>query len=74
MDTAYNFIFENSDLLEDLDDLDNIVRRPRVFKERRHYFEEYDDVDFCTRFRLSKQSCLDVLELIEDKLEYPSDR
>lgn len=74
MDRAFNFIFENEDILENLDSLDNIVKRPRIYKERRKYFEEYDDVDFCTRFRLSKESVLDVLELIEDKLEYPSDR
>lgn len=58
MDAAvYNFIFENNifDNLDYLDDLDIIVRRQRIFKERRSYFEEYDDVDFCTRFRLSKE-------------------
>nr|XP_026498851.1 putative nuclease HARBI1 [Vanessa tameamea] len=73
MDAAYNFIFENN-VLENLDYLDTIVRRPRIFKERRSYFEEYDDLDFCTRFRLSKETTLDILQLIEDKLEYPSDR
>ncbi|CAK1602659.1 unnamed protein product [Parnassius mnemosyne] len=76
MEAAYNFIFEheNDDILENLELLDNIVRRPKTYKERRDYFEEYDDVDFRTRFRLSKESCLDVLQMIEDKLEYPSNR
>lgn len=73
MDAAYNFIFANN-ILENLDCLDGIVRRPRIFKDRHCYFEEYDDVDFCTRFRLSKDMTLDILQLIEDKLEYPSDR
>lgn len=73
METAYNYVFEN-DILENIDTLDCIVRRPKIFKERRNYFEEYDDVDFCTRFRLSKESVLYVLDFIEDKLEYPSDK
>lgn len=73
MDVAFNYVFE-TDVLENLDIIDRIVRRPRIFKERHDYFEEYDDVDFFTRFCLSKQSVLGVLELIEHKLEYSSDR
>ncbi|CAG9138120.1 unnamed protein product [Plutella xylostella] len=72
MDMAYNFIFDgDNNVLDYIDNLDSITNRPKTFKERRHYF---DDVDFCTRFRLSKKSALDVLGLTEDKLEYPSDR
>lgn len=49
-------------------------RRPRWIRERNNFFDDYDDVDFVTRFRLSKTSFLNVLQEIEDRLEYPSER
>lgn len=49
-------------------------RRPRFIQERKNHFEDLDDVDFVRRFRLSKQSALKVLELIEASLEFPSDK
>lgn len=49
-------------------------RRPRVIKERRNYFDELDDIEFSTRFRLSKQSVLQVLERIEHQLEFNTDK
>ncbi|RVE41446.1 hypothetical protein evm_013903 [Chilo suppressalis] len=41
---------------------------------RRNYYEEYDEESFKTRFRLSKSSALDVLQLIEHQLEFPNDK
>ncbi|XP_051164287.1 putative nuclease HARBI1 [Leptopilina boulardi] len=56
-------------------DEDNVpVRRPRWIRERSQHFDDFDDLDFETRFRLSKESALDVLSQIEDKLEFPTDR
>ncbi|KAJ9583758.1 hypothetical protein L9F63_021900, partial [Diploptera punctata] len=49
-------------------------RRPRWIKERSEYFENYDDLDFVTHFRLSKPSALSVLDMIENQLEFPTDR
>ncbi|XP_063223384.1 putative nuclease HARBI1 isoform X2 [Bacillus rossius redtenbacheri] len=67
---AYNVIFE-----EDSDGDDFIpLRRPRTIRERSNYFESYDEVEFRTHFRLSKQSAHRLLEMIEAHLEYPSDR
>lgn len=47
-------------------------RRPRFIQERSDYFADLDDVDFCTRFRLSKRSALQVLDLIDHRLEFPA--
>lgn len=76
MEAALNMIYDEDVLhnIDSLDSLDYILCRPRIYKTRRDYFEEYDDVDFSTRFRLSKNAVLRVLELIEGKLEYSSDR
>lgn len=65
----YNLIFE-----EESDDDDVIVRRPRWLRERCDFFELYDEVDFKIHFRLSKQSAMYVLELIENRLEYPTEK
>ncbi|KAE8745431.1 hypothetical protein FOCC_FOCC007811 [Frankliniella occidentalis] len=50
------------------------TRRPRFIRERCAHFEDLDDVDFVRRFRLSKRCALIVLELIEQKLEFESDK
>ncbi|XP_069686072.1 putative nuclease HARBI1 [Periplaneta americana] len=49
-------------------------RRPRWLKERATYFEDYDDSDFVTHFRLSKTSALSVLSMIEHNLEFTTNR
>lgn len=52
--------------LIDLDDEEEVVpRRPRFLRERADYFTDLDEVDFRTRFRLSKVCALQVLGLIE---------
>jgi len=53
---------------------DAFQTRPRWIRERSEFFDDYDDVDFQTRFRLSKRSTLAVLAEIEHALEFPSDR
>lgn len=62
-------------MIEDSDsDDDYVPRRPRWIKERVNYFDDYDDHDFAIRFRLSKESTLCLLDKLEHKLEYSSDR
>lgn len=60
------------DLHENLEDIETRTRRPRVFQVRRNYYEEYNEESFKTRFRLPKPSTLNVLQLIENKLEFPN--
>lgn len=62
-------------MIEDSDsDDDYVPRRPRWIKERVNYFDDYDDHDFAIRFRLFKESTLCLLDKLEHKLEYSSDR
>lgn len=62
-------------LIEDSDSDDEYLpRRPRWIQERNNYFDDYDNIDFIKRFRLSKRAALCLLTKIEHKLEYDSDR
>ncbi|XP_050505022.1 putative nuclease HARBI1 [Diabrotica virgifera virgifera] len=49
-------------------------RRPRLLLQRRNPFGEFDDVDFKTRFRLSKDSVDQLLHLIGNQLHPLSNR
>lgn len=74
MQDALNYVFEENNVLDDFEAIERILRAPRLIQVRRNYFEEYDEKPFSTRFRLYKHSALELLDLIERKLEYPSDR
>jgi len=47
-----------------------INRRPRVFRERKNFFNFYDDADFRCRFRLSKRAAWTIFEIIRDKIAH----
>ena len=51
-----------------------IRRRTRIFKERVNFFDNFDDIDFQTRFRLSKVCVRDLLNQIEGVLSHASER
>ena len=44
-------------------------RRPRVFRDRSNPLTELDDDDFRTRYRLTKNCFVELLEKIEPELE-----
>ena len=46
---------------------------PRRNYERVDHFNEMDNLSFFRRFRLTKPSVLQILELIEEELEYDND-
>lgn len=67
----------NFDVLEDdeLDAFDLVVYGiPRNVHMRNNYFEEYDELNFFKRFRLQKQPVINILEQIEDHLQYTHNR
>lgn len=64
---VYQLVFEDSD--EEV-----ITRRPRWIKERINHFDDLDETDFKIRFRLSKQTVLNILRDIEDRLEFAMDK
>lgn len=61
-------------LEDDMDILDIIdMGFPRRMYERSSYFNDMDDISFFRRFRLTKQTTLDILERIEPQLEFDND-
>lgn len=46
---------------------------PRRIYNRPNFFEDMDNLTFIRRFRLTKQTTLHVLELIEEQLEFNND-
>lgn len=72
-DRLLQLCFEDDNNEED-DMIIFAVRRPRWIRERAEEFDNLDDRDFITRYRLTKLSVLSVLEKIEESLEYETDR
>ncbi len=69
-----NAIFEENEDIDDLFVLDFLENRiPRQIYERSHYFDTLDEVAFRRRFRLSRESVLYILDIIQEHLEYPYD-
>lgn len=46
---------------------------PRRNYQREEYFDLMDNLSFFKRFRLTKQTTLNILEQIEEELEYDND-
>lgn len=65
----YDLVFE-----DDSDEEQFVVQRPRWIKEREDYFHNLDNEDFEIRFRLSKEAALQILESIEDRIEFANDK
>lgn len=61
--------------IEDDEDILNIIDFgfPRRLLQRPNHFEEMDDLGFFRRFRLTKETTLFVLTLIEEQLEFQYD-
>lgn len=47
---------------------------PRRVYDRSNHYEEMDRLTFFRRFRLTKPTVMNLLEAIEDQLEFPDDR
>lgn len=61
---------------EVLDDFVHVERRVRreYTMPRRIEVDDFDDVDFYGRFRMTKRTVLRILELIREKLTYSEER
>lgn len=56
------------------EDFENVIyRRPKIIRQRPSYLEEFDDVDFHARFRLSKDSVITVLAEIEQEISHKTE-
>ncbi|XP_050460860.1 putative nuclease HARBI1 [Cataglyphis hispanica] len=49
-------------------------RRPKKIRRRPSYFEEFDNIDFHARFRLSKKSVTIVLTEIEQEISHKTEQ
>ncbi|KAB0790609.1 hypothetical protein PPYR_14985, partial [Photinus pyralis] len=65
----FAMVFDDSDSEDEF-----LVRRPRWIREREDHIHTLDDLDFITRYHVSKQTTLNVLQQIEDHLEYETDK
>jgi hypothetical protein len=50
------------------------LRRRKLYRTRKNRLDEYDDLDFFERFRLTKPTTLNLLEQIEHLLRPRSNR
>jgi hypothetical protein len=53
---------------------DEEPQRPKTIRFRPNHFEEWDQKDFFSRFRLSSRTVETLLEKIEEAISYPTDR
>ncbi|KAJ3662284.1 hypothetical protein Zmor_006639 [Zophobas morio] len=66
--------FDGNEELEDLAVLNFLNRGiPRTVYQRQNFFDVMDDISFRKRFRLSRQSVLQILMMIDEELEFPYD-
>ncbi|KAK4877683.1 hypothetical protein RN001_010189 [Aquatica leii] len=66
---------DNDDIFEDDFDIIEIIDYgfPRQIYRRSEHFDTLDILGFYKRFRLTKETCLNLLVLIEDEIEHVSD-
>ena len=71
-----DYLGDDLDYIDDDFELLDFVEggMPRKVYNRSNYFEEMDPIGFFRRFRLYKETVLEILRLIENQLEYPHDR
>lgn len=68
-------MMSDEDLFEDDLDILDILEHgfPRRIYERSQHFHTMDNMTFFRRFRLTKETVLELLEMIEEDLEYEND-
>lgn len=71
-----NYSDSDSDI-EVLNELNNIYRyynRPYVVRTRDNHWEQWDEIEFIRRFRVSKATARDILSEIETEICHPTTR
>lgn len=68
--------FDSSESSSDEDVITNYVlmRRPKTFRPRNPPLETWDDVDFCQRYRLTKETVMWIDSEIGNYLKSPTSR
>lgn len=64
----------NTSSSEDDNDEIEVIRRPKLYRNREACFAKYDDISFFERFRLTKPTVLLLLQQIIHFLAMPTNR
>eukprot|EP00102_Acyrthosiphon_pisum_P018215 XP_008189891.1 PREDICTED: uncharacterized protein LOC103311868 [Acyrthosiphon pisum] len=65
---------DSSDFENEMAEFNVAIRKEKIFRERKNYFELLDEVEFQKRFRLKKQTVKIILEELQDQIKYPTNR
>jgi hypothetical protein len=68
----FNNFTSSSSSSEDEEEI--VLRRPKIYRKRKHYFQLYDELDFFDRFRLRKATTQFLLQQIEHMIQLPTNR
>lgn len=68
------YLDDDVDDINDIDENDIMNYIPRMIYEREDHFHNFSENKFFERFRLKKNTVLQVLQLIENRLEYPHNK
>ena len=60
--------------LDFLDDVNQVLRPERVYRDHSNPFEYYSDDEFRKRFRFTKEGTMFILNLISEELEHGTNR
>ena len=52
----------------------NRLPRPRIFRDRTNPLDVYDDLDILRRFRMTRDTVVQVIDLISEDITHPTDR
>lgn len=66
-------ILSSSSLSSD-DEIDRLLRRTKIYRNRENHLEKYDELDFFQRFRITKDTFHVLLAKIEDRIKNPTNR
>ena len=65
---------EYLDILENIEVVERLIRRQPRLQDRTNPMERYDDEGFIYRFRFPKHVVLDILQLVEGRLQHVQEK
>ncbi|XP_018377351.1 PREDICTED: putative nuclease HARBI1 [Trachymyrmex cornetzi] len=74
MDRIINILFQDNELIDEDENLQENRRRPRSIRPRINYLNIFDAVDFKKRFVISRHNFMMLLERIQAEIQHNTDR
>lgn len=74
MDRIINILFQDDELIDEDENLQENRRRPRSIRPRINYLNIFDAVDFKKRFVISRHNFMMLLERIQAEIQHNTDR